>query len=166
MPLGSRAADRWEAERRRHDRQLLVIARSSFLFVGSLPWWLPLVRDVLGIAGDALDLSFVVLCHRLPERTLEIGHHAMPVCSRCGGIYLGLALGAVLMWPRLSLRGARWALFGAGLLMLIDVVTQDLGLHPVWHATRIATGALLGWVASSTLMAEIRRERGMLPRPR
>ena len=47
----------------------------------------------------------------------------------------------------------------AGAIMLADVVTQDLGIHPPWHATRLLTGALLGWVASSALVTAIMNER-------
>jgi len=137
------------------------MARISFMIFGSTPWWIPLVKEPLGPLGQVLDLGFILLCHRLPERTLEVGGQLMPVCSRCAGIYLGLGLGALLLWPKPTIAQTRWALLAAGLLMLTDVVTQDLGIHPVWHPTRLATGALLGWVASSALMAAIRRERGM-----
>ena len=34
------------------------------------------------------------MCHRMPERTIELAGVAMPVCSRCGGLFTGLALGA------------------------------------------------------------------------
>lgn len=161
VPLGSRSADRWEIERRRNDRQLLGMARFSFLVFGSTPWWLPLIKNHIGPLGQVLDMSFILLCHRLPERTIEIAGNLMPVCSRCAGIYLGLALGAVLLWPKPTIPQARWGLLATGLVMLADVVTQDMGIHPVWHPTRLLTGALLGWVASSALMAAIRRERGM-----
>jgi uncharacterized membrane protein len=163
MSPGERAVA-WELER--NGRQIFWLARGSFVLVGSLPWWLPLARAhlPLGPVGTFLDAWFILVCHRLPERTLEFAGVAMPICSRCGGIFLGLAIGAALAWPRIGIRQARWALLVAGLLMLADVVTQDMGVHPPWHSSRIATGALLGWVASSALMAAIIRER-RLDRP-
>lgn len=161
MPASDRAADPWDRDMRRNGRQLLWIARGSFLFVGTLPWWLPAARAhlPLGPVGEFLDLLFLLVCHRLPERSLQFWGVFMPICSRCGGIFLGLALGAALTRPRISIRQARWGLAGAGSLMLADVLLQDFGVHPVWHSTRIATGALLGWVASGALMTAIIRER-------
>ena len=52
--------------------------------------------------------------------------------------------------------------YAAGLLMLADVLMQDFGIHPVWHTTRLVTGALVGWVASAALMTAIKRERRLV----
>ncbi len=153
--------DPWERERRRVSRQILFWARMSFALVGTIPWWLPLLQAALplGLFGDALEVPFVLICHRLPDRTIELAGVAMPLCSRCAGIFTGLAVGAALCWPRPNMRQTRFALLAAGLLMLADVLTQDLGVHPMWHSTRLATGTLLGWVASAALMTAIIRER-------
>lgn len=164
MPLPAAPTDKWERERRDLSHQILAIARGSFAVVGLMPWWLPLARAYLPIepVGMFLDALYVVLCHRLPERTLSLAGIAMPVCSRCAGIFGGLALGAIALWPRLRIRHARIALVAAGLLMLADVLMQDFGVHPVWHSTRLITGALVGWVASAALMTAIKRERRLL----
>jgi uncharacterized membrane protein len=157
------AAPSYDPERRRATRQLLMFVRASFLFVGTMPFWLPLLRAwvPLGPVGLTLDALFMLVCHRMPERTLELAGVAMPICSRCAGIFAGLSLGMLVCWPRPSIQRARWALGAAGLLMLGDVLAQDFGLHPMWHATRLATGALLGYIASVTLVAAIVRERGI-----
>jgi uncharacterized membrane protein len=149
------------ATRLRVTRQLLCWARVSFVLVGSLPWWLPVARRYLFGAPVwlLLDWLFLPVCHRLPSRTLVIAGVAMPLCSRCAGIFAGLALGAIAQWPRLRLRAARWALGGAGVLLLLDVLAQELGWHPLWHSTRIATGVLIGHLMACTLFAAIRRER-------
>ena len=65
--------------------ELLFLARASFVVVGTMPWWLPLARAALplGPVGQVFDLLFVVVCHRLPDRTLDLAGVAMPVCSRC-----------------------------------------------------------------------------------
>jgi uncharacterized membrane protein len=153
------------AARRRVARQVLFWARMSFVLVGSLPWWLPVARRTLPGAPLwlLLDWLFLPVCHRLPSRTLMITGVAMPLCSRCAGIFAGLALGALVERPRLGLRAARWALATAGLLMLLDVLAQELGWHPLWHSTRIATGVLLGHLMACTLFAAIRRERPPAP---
>lgn len=132
------------------------IARAGFIVVGALPWVLPFARAglPLGRAGELLDLLFLPMCHRLPERTLTLAGVVMPLCSRCAGIFAGLALGALLMRPRVEI--ARWRILVgvAGALMLLDVVTQDLGLHPLWHATRLASGLLFGYaIAAACLLA-------------
>jgi len=159
----TRVAPRDPKPARRTDkvrRQILLWARVSFLLVGSLPWWLPVVRRYLPVGPfwDHVDLLFVLVCHRLPERTLAIAGVAMPLCSRCAGICTGLGLGALVAWPRLSLPAARLALGITGVVMLLDVAAQDFGLHPLWHWTRLGTGIALGYLMSCTLFAAILRE--------
>lgn len=138
------------------------VTRAGFIVVGVLPWLLPFARALLplGRAGELLDLLFLPMCHRLPERTLSLAGVVMPLCSRCAGIFAGLALGSLLQRPRVEI--ARWRLFvaAAGALMLLDVVTQDLGLHPVWHATRIASGLLFGYAIAAACLLAMRSAAG------
>jgi uncharacterized membrane protein len=136
------------------------VLRATFVVMGVFPWALPLLRAhlALGTIGEALDGAFVTMCHRIPERTLVLDGVAMPVCSRCSGIFAGIALGAVVMRPFLSARAWRWAISAAALGMLLDVATQDLGVHPVWHATRLATGAFFGYAIAVACITALRRE--------
>ena len=138
------------------------VARAGFIVAGVLPWVLPLARArlPLGRGGELLDLLFLPMCHRLPERTLTLAGVAMPLCSRCAGIFAGLALGALLMRPRVEI--ARWRILvgAAGALMLLDVVTQDLGLHPIWHATRLASGLLFGYAIAAACLLAMRNAAG------
>ena len=152
------------AERDRASRQLLFWARLSFFLVGTLPWWLPFATAHLQprVLWVMVDLPFAAICHRLPERTIELAGVAMPLCSRCAGIFAGLSLGVLICWPRPTLKQARLALLGAGLLMIADIVVQDVGWHPLWHFTRLLTGSLLGYVAAIALMSAIMRERGLI----
>ncbi len=97
------------------------------------------------------------MCHQQPERTLTILGAPMVVCSRCAGLYLGLAIGVVLPLPRRLLPHGR-ALVGAAIaLATIDVVTQDLGLHAPFHPVRLATGVLLGWSGCAFMMGTLRQ---------
>ena len=141
-------------------RWALAAARASFALGGALPWALPFARAKLplGPLGALLDGMFLFVCHRRPERTLVLASVPMPLCSRCAGIALGLLLGAIAAWPSPSLRATRIGIAAALGLMVADVVTQDLGIHPVWHASRLGTGALLGYVVAIGLFAAIRRE--------
>jgi uncharacterized membrane protein len=146
----------------------LLYARASFVAGGALPWVLPFARSALplGPIGALLDSVFIVVCHRRPERTLVLAGIPMPLCSRCAGIALGIALGGLVARPSPSLRATRTAALIATLLMIADVLAQDLGLHPIWHSSRIATGALFGYVLAVGLFAAIRRERDAESAPR
>src|SRR4051794_10855485 len=101
--------------------------RVVFVLLGVVPRIPPLARAALplGRAGELLDLLFVPMCHRIPARTLYFAGVPMPLCSRCAGIFAGLALGALIMRPRVDI--ARWRVLVAvaSALMLLDVVTQD-----------------------------------------
>ena len=146
-----------EAPRDPTYRYLPVIGRALLIMAGVLPWALPFGRAHLpmGAAGEVLDQLFWPMCHRFPERTLELAGWLMPLCSRCAGIFGGIAIGAAVAWPRLSLRAWRVILIGAAAIMVAEVVTQDLGLHPVFHPTRIATGGLLGYAMAAAFTTSV-----------
>jgi uncharacterized membrane protein len=143
----------------RRRRAAGIAARASF---GLIAVWIVLTT-VLSRTGPAalyaaLDLPFRLLCHRAPERVLAIAGAPMPVCSRCAGIWLGMSVSAAIAWPVLSMRALRIVVAIAAVLMLAEVVTQDLGLHPVFHPTRLATGLLLSVPFGGALGGIITRE--------
>jgi uncharacterized membrane protein len=143
-------------------RWLPRVTRAGFIVVGVAPWILPIARAAfhLGRAGELLDLLFVPMCHRIPARTLYFAGVPMPLCSRCAGIFAGLALGALIMRPRFALAQWRIAVGVATALMLLDVVTQDLGVHPIWHVTRVATGLLFGYAIGVACLQAMRSADG------
>jgi uncharacterized membrane protein len=138
------------------------VTRVGFIVLGVLPWILPIARAKLplGRAGELLDLFFAPMCHRIPARTLYFDGVPMPLCSRCAGIFAGLALGALIMRPRFEL--ARWRIIVgvSTALMIADVVTQDLGVHPIWHVTRVVTGLLFGYAIGAACLLAMRRSTG------
>jgi uncharacterized membrane protein len=148
-------------------RILPRLARALFVFVGVFPWILPLLRAwlPLGVVGEGLDAAFLTMCHRMPTRTMTLAGVAMPLCSRCAGIFAGVAIGAIVAAPKLSSRAWRWTITATGALMLLDVATQDLGVHPVWHVTRLATGAAFGYAIAAACIQALRREAGTEPSP-
>src|SRR5689334_13727360 len=120
------------------------MARGSFALIAV---WIAL-ETVLRATGPealaaAVDLPFMLMCHRMPERVLSVMGVATPLCSRCLGIWGGLSLSAAFAWPALPLRALRVVVPVAAALMLAEVVTQDLGLLPVFHPTRLLSGLLL-----------------------
>lgn len=135
-------------------RPLPWALRGLLIVIGVLPWVLPIARAALplGRFGDALDAAFWPVCHRIPERSIALAGVLMPICSRCAGIFAGAALGAAIARPRASFSAYKWMLFAAAAVMVIDVATQDLGLHPVLHPARIATGVFLGYVMAAAFV--------------
>lgn len=126
---------------------------------GLLPW----AVLACGVRPDALAAVFHGYCHQSPERTLVCGGTAMLVCSRCAGIYAGVALGALLPAPATLRRHGRWWLAVAGALLLADVLLLKFEVLPVLHGTRLATGALAGWCASAFMFACLTGERRAKP---
>lgn len=145
----------------RYRAKVIAWFRGVLVFVGLLPWALPIARArlPLGDLGNALDLVFFTMCHRRPARTLVLDGVVMPLCSRCSGIFLGIAIAAVIGRPLISLRAWRWVFAIACALMVTDVVTQDLGLHPVWHPTRILTGVLVGYLMVVGCLSGLARDK-------
>jgi uncharacterized membrane protein len=135
------------------DRATILLARAAMFVVGISPFVVTLTHTAFGRAGDALDEAFVFVCHRLPERTLSLAGTLMPICSRCAGIFAGVAIAALLGSLGLSQRAWRRGTMLASALMVIDVVTQDVGLHAPNHVTRLATGIFFGLAATATALA-------------
>ena len=103
-----------------------------------------------GHTGFALAIykTFSFVCHQIPERSFHLLGYKFAVCSRCTGIYSGLAI-AVLIYPLVrSFEDTQtpslvW-LFVAAAPLAID---WSLGYFSIWqnnHASRFATGFLLG----------------------
>ena len=94
---------------------------------------------------------FSFVCHQIPERSFHIAGQKFAVCSRCTGLYSGFALAALVFPLVRPLRQTEtpsivW-LFLAATPLVIDF---SLGYFSIWrnnHASRFATGALLGSVA-------------------
>jgi uncharacterized membrane protein len=118
-----------------------------------MPW-------IIALAGASAFFfpEFRVFCHQRPERTLVLLGAPMVVCSRCAGVYAGVALGAVIPLASRWLTHGRAFVLASVVLALVDVVTQDLGLHPPFHPTRLATGFLMGYAASAFMVGWIRRD--------
>lgn len=136
-------------------RQGLGFALVRGLFVSFA--LLPLVPAALANLGplDALgrplEAWFAFQCERDPLRTF----HGFAVCARCYGIYWGLALGALLLRPRITPFTQRIWLAVAALVLALDVSSEALGMRPAWAPLRLVTGALLGYPVSLGLLLRL-----------
>lgn len=102
-------------------------------------------------ASSAIYKAFTYVCHQIPERSFHLAGHKFGVCSRCTGLYSGLAF-ATLIYPltrplkHTETPRIFW-LFLAAAPLAIDFL---LGYFSIWANTdlsRVVTGALLGSVA-------------------
>ncbi|MHB1323638.1 MAG: DUF2085 domain-containing protein [Coriobacteriia bacterium] len=97
------------------------------------------------------------LCHQLPERSLFAGGYQLPVCARDTGIYIGFAIGLLVLsvlargakpidlprWPVLAIVGLFIAAMG------FDGVTSYAGLRQTTNDIRLITGLMTGWGLSA-----------------
>ena len=141
-------------------RWLAPVLRVAGALLALLPFLPPLLRlagkDAL---GDRMDGWFDGFCHRLPERSLSIASEIMPLCSRCLGISMGAGLGLLIGWPYRGLRVLRITLSLAAAFLFLELTTQDLGWHPVFHPTRLLSGFLVAYplgAAATALAASLR----------
>jgi uncharacterized membrane protein len=133
-----------------------VLLRCLLASAGLAPWLLVALKE----RGLLLRPVFHALCHQFPERTLVMMGVPMLVCSRCAGIYAGMAIGALLPSFGLLVRHGRRLLLVALGAMLLDVLLQDAGLRPSSHISRLSTGLLVGWSASAFLFATLGKPIG------
>lgn len=123
--------------------------------MASLPESVPF----LGTVSHFLQLVLGAACQDQPSRALAPFGHALAVCARCTGLYLGLALGAVLMWPRMR-APVTWACLGCGLfLMALDVATETVGLRPPHAWLRLLTGLQVSYPAALIALAAYPKEQ-------
>jgi uncharacterized membrane protein len=130
------------------------LMQGALVLAGALPWALA----VLHVHDPSVVAAFAGLCHQRPERTLTLFGAPMVVCSRCAGLYGGVAIGALIALPARLVRHGKALVVGSIALAVLDVATQDLGLHPPWHPARLVTGLLMGFCAAAFFSAVVGRE--------
>jgi uncharacterized membrane protein len=95
--------------------------------------------------------GFSYLCHQIPERSFHFAAHKFAVCSRCTGLYSGLAA-ASLVYPltrslnRTDTPRIVWLIL-ATIPLIVDFALTYFGIWQNNHFTRFVTGGLLGAVA-------------------
>lgn len=111
-----------------------------------------------------LSLGFG-LCHQLPERSFIAGGLQAPVCARDTGIYVGFALGFVLLSvmhrnrPRGLPPAHVWATAGLWLaFMAWDGITSYAGLRTTGNGLRLITGLGVGFSAAALILPMLNDE--------
>ncbi|MGV8082117.1 MAG: DUF2085 domain-containing protein [Coriobacteriia bacterium] len=100
------------------------------------------------------------LCHQIPERSFFGGGVQVPVCARDTGIYLGLVISLVLIsrlhrhrHPTGFPSPGTWALLALMVgVMVLDGVTEYVGLRPTTNDLRLFTGLTTGFAAGAILL--------------
>ena len=116
--------------------------------------WPTMVRASAGLAYVAG--SFI--CHQRPERSFHVGAAPLPVCARCTGLHVGVALGLLGLlvtstrW-RARLREAsrawqvRAALAAVSLPTILSVALEQLGAGSPRAARALAAAPLGAGIA-------------------
>jgi uncharacterized membrane protein len=98
------------------------------------------------------------ICHQLPERSLQYGGRALPVCARDTGLFVGftVCLAVLLLAHRRS--APRYPTWPKILVLAIfilptffDAVTSYAGLRESSNAVRLVTGAFAGTCVAALL---------------
>lgn len=126
----------------------------------------PLLATWTALGAAVIYAAGSLICHQMPERSFHLGPSQLPVCARCFGLYVGVALGA-LAWSILGARRARslsrnvviGIVVAAGAPTAFTVLTAIAGiLDPpnLWRAglalpLGAAAGVVVGAVASGHL---------------
>ncbi len=117
-----------------------------WLFATVAPAILSNIGD--GSAGESLFSFFSYICHQIPDRSFHLGEHQFGVCSRCFGVYFGLAIGVLVypIWRRvenIDTMPRTW-LIASIVPMAIDWSLTFFGVWENNHLSRFVTGAILG----------------------
>jgi uncharacterized membrane protein len=105
---------------------------------------------LLGI-GAVSYISNVLMCHQLPERSLELFGQYMPICSRDTGLFAGAFIACIASFSSTKLPKVlknSWLAILSVVPLGIDGVMQLLGFWESTNAIRLATGLFTGFCVS------------------
>jgi len=91
---------------------------------------------------------FSYICHQISDRSIHIAGHQLAVCSRCFGVYVGLAAGILVypLWRSIDEIEPipRFWLFLSLIPISVDWSLTIFGMWENTHLSRFITGMLLG----------------------
>lgn len=98
-----------------------------------------------------MDQVGYAVCHQIPDRTLAFNGRHLPVCARDTGLFLGIAVGLVVLFIAYRRGDGRypsvWKIVVLALFtvpLIVDALTTYTGLRTTTNDVRLATGALAG----------------------
>ena len=156
-------------ERRGKSSRLIIILFICFFIWILLQFLAPLalpqgsVNDLTGLVGLSDNENLIEdmpapwdsiygcgdrLCHQKEDRSFIINDNQMPFCVRCTAIWLGLAIGLVVMiFYKIKLDGKFLLVIFIGLIPIgIDGVGQLFGFWESTNMVRVITGGLIGFI--------------------
>lgn len=108
-----------------------------------------------GLADNIFGF-FGYICHQIPDRSFQLLGNQVAVCSRCFGVYFGLAAGiaAYPLWRRIDDIEPlpRLWLFASMVPIGIDWSLTIFGIWENTHLSRFVTGAILGFACATYIL--------------
>lgn len=101
----------------------------------------PLLQPWTPELGAAVYNGYASLCHQIEARSFAFRGHALPLCARCTGLWLGAFLLAAL--TRLQRLGSSRGILLVG-IALLDWSLAQLTLAPDFAVERFLTGVVGG----------------------
>ena len=134
-------------------------------FVVAAAWVLLTVAAPLAKANGLVAVSsplynfFSSICHQISDRSFHVEGEQLAVCSRCFGVYFGLAFGFAIypLWRNITEIEPlpRFWLF----LSLIPIgIDWSLTVFGIWennHLSRFVTGLILGVACATYIVPAI-----------
>jgi uncharacterized membrane protein len=107
------------------------------------------------VLAACIYLFFAPVCHQDPGRSFHLAGHALAVCHRCSGIYLGLFLGSLFPFSGhielLSGARRRILVLAACSPLILDFALPYLGIWENTPWSRLSTGLIFGSVLAGLL---------------
>lgn len=129
-------------------RVWIITAAIVLIWLGTIIAAPILSSSNLSIISSPIYTFFSYICHQLSDRSLHIAGHQMAVCSRCFGVYFGLAAGVLAypLWRSIDEIEPipRFWLFLSLIPISVDWSLTILGIWENTHLSRFVTGMILG----------------------
>jgi uncharacterized membrane protein len=106
-----------------------------------------LINTPPGILGKADAVGYAI-CHRIDERSFQIGGRQIAMCARCTGMYLGAMLGLIFQ-SCLGRRRAEWP--ALSIMMALGVFVLAFGIDGGNSAAKLYLGRNLLYTPNNTL---------------
>jgi uncharacterized membrane protein len=105
-------------------------------------------------------------CHQMPSRSFFVFDHKVAICARCFSFYASmLILGLLLSLKNVRPLHRRTAFFLA-LPIMMDVLSQTLGIKESTHLVRVTTAVLLSLSLSFYIYPRIQNSIDAIPQNR